>query len=94
MNVLFGFPMFTSSGTENTVLVEKDSNNLSSGFGDGSTVTYYTSPVKLSVRVYDFDRGTYNLTVPTATINFRLRNESYSGGSKLIGSNLSFRRMK
>ncbi|MEM5766435.1 MAG: Hint domain-containing protein, partial [Candidatus Aenigmatarchaeota archaeon] len=71
-----------------SVTVEKDDVNVSyGGEGNDTTVIKDTQPQWLSVRVYDFDRQTYNVTNPSATVTFKLYHSSYPNGYKIIGNN-------
>src|SRR3989339_552290 len=81
-------PSVTStSGTTNYIDITKDSTNLSyGGQGNGTTVIYLSQGKNLSVRVYDFDKGSYNVTGPSATVTFKLLHDSYADDEKIIGS--------
>src|SRR3989339_309233 len=77
----------STSGTTNYIDVTKDSTNISyGGQGNGTTVIYLSQGNNLSVRVYDFDKGSYNLTGPSAIVTFKLLHDSYAGDEKIIGS--------
>ncbi len=75
-----------TSGTDFSVIVEKDDTNISyGGNGNATTVTYLTQPQNLSVRVFDIDKNSFNVTVPSANVTFKLLDAGYGGGEKVIG---------
>jgi hypothetical protein len=78
-----------TSGTEKYITVLEDETNITyGGIGDDSNVTRNSTSTILAVRVYDVDRGTYELN-PSATVTFKLRHVFYDGNEKIIGSNIT-----
>ncbi|GIU68388.1 MAG: hypothetical protein KatS3mg001_238 [Candidatus Pacearchaeota archaeon] len=76
----------STSGTEFSVVVEKDDTNISyGGQGNATTVIKDTQPQNLSVRVFDLDKNSYNVTLPSANVTFKLLDPGYAGGEKIIG---------
>src|SRR3989339_711158 len=81
-------PSVTStSGTTNYIDITKDSTNISyGGQGNGTTVIYLSQGKNLSVKVYDIDKNSYNVTSPSATVTFKLLHDNYANDEKIIGS--------
>jgi hypothetical protein len=75
-----------TSGTDFSVVVEEDDTNISyGGTGNDTTVTKDTQPQNLTVRVFDLDKDSFNVTVPSANVTFKLLDSGYAGGEKVIG---------
>ncbi|MCW1307597.1 MAG: hypothetical protein OH337_00005, partial [Candidatus Parvarchaeota archaeon] len=70
-----------------SVVVEKDDVNMSYVAGNNTVVIKDVQPQWLIVRIYDLDRGTYNVTNPSARVTFKLYNPNYPEGFKVIGEN-------
>jgi len=69
----------STSGTDFAVIVEKDDTNMTyGGAGNASNITQDTAPAYLAVRVYDLDKGSFNVTNPGALVTFRLNHSSYN----------------
>ncbi|MEX0932739.1 MAG: hypothetical protein WDZ77_01420, partial [Candidatus Pacearchaeota archaeon] len=75
-----------TSGTDFSVTVEKDDTNITyGGSGNDTTVIKDTQPQNLTVRVFDIDKDSFNVTVPSANVTFKLLDSAYAGGEKIIG---------
>ncbi|MEM5855618.1 MAG: Ig-like domain-containing protein, partial [Candidatus Aenigmatarchaeota archaeon] len=83
----YRFSLGPTSTTEvKYVIVEKDDVSLEYSEGNNSIVIRNSQPALLSVRVYDLDAETYELS-PPALVTFKIYDERYPNGYKIIGSN-------
>ena len=77
----------TFEDTIKSVTLTKDNTNISYVSGNNTILIKDTQPQKLVVRIYDLDKGSYNVIEPSALVNFKALHSGYSGGEKLIGTN-------
>ncbi|MEM4958531.1 MAG: hypothetical protein QXX12_01505, partial [Nanopusillaceae archaeon] len=75
----------TSTTQVKYVIVEKDDTTMEYVSGNNSIVIRNSQPALLSVRVFDLDANTYELN-PPALVTFKLYDERYPNGYKVIGS--------
>ncbi|MCK9371409.1 hypothetical protein M0R04_15955, partial [Candidatus Dojkabacteria bacterium] len=68
----------------------KDNTNITyGGAGNDTTVIKDAGPQMLLVKVYDKDKGSFNVTNPSATVTFKLIHTGYAGNEKVLGSNVT-----
>jgi hypothetical protein len=79
--------------TIKSVILTKDNTNITYGdSGNNTQVTIDSNAQVLRARVYDIDKGSYNVTVPSATVGFYLWHAGYSPSNnyeKYIGNNVT-----
>ncbi|MBU2483401.1 MAG: hypothetical protein KJ760_20135, partial [Proteobacteria bacterium] len=77
----------STSGTDFSILLEKDETNITYGdLGNNSVPVVDSDSIDLAVRVFDIDRNSYDVTNPNATVTFKLLGGGYGGGEKTIGT--------